>query len=154
MYETFGWWRRADYLKVHFAESWSEMHPLLIMEVIKNQTFLPSPRVPCLCPQELGGNSWWFDRFLAQHIAAFYYFMTAFFFMFIHRDDHQRLLTDADHFSECVESHAFETYDNPNTRRPVIETMKQICKEESGRVVPEEAHCESIVDCIKRNITN
>ena len=28
--------------------------------------------------QELGGNSWWFDRFLAQHIAIFYYVMTAF----------------------------------------------------------------------------
>ena len=28
--------------------------------------------------QELGGNAWWFDRFLAQHIAIFYYFMTVF----------------------------------------------------------------------------
>lgn len=26
--------------------------------------------------QELGGNAWWFDRFLAQHIAIFYYIMT------------------------------------------------------------------------------
>ena len=34
MYESFGWWRRADYIKVHFAESWNEMHHLLIMEVI------------------------------------------------------------------------------------------------------------------------
>lgn len=33
MYESFGWWRKADYLKVHFAESWNEMHHLLIMEV-------------------------------------------------------------------------------------------------------------------------
>jgi hypothetical protein len=33
MYESFGWWRRADYMKVHFAESWNEMHHLLIMEV-------------------------------------------------------------------------------------------------------------------------
>lgn len=33
LYETFGWWRRRDYLKVHFAESWNEMHHLLIMEV-------------------------------------------------------------------------------------------------------------------------
>ncbi|KAF9610999.1 hypothetical protein IFM89_026305 [Coptis chinensis] len=62
MYESFGWWRRADYLKVHFAESWNEMHHLLIME-------------------ELGGNAWWFDRFLAQHIAVFYYFMTAFMYL-------------------------------------------------------------------------
>ncbi|XP_027089624.1 ubiquinol oxidase 4, chloroplastic/chromoplastic [Coffea eugenioides] len=84
LYESFGWWRRADYLKVHFAESWNEMHHLLIME-------------------ELGGNSWWFDRFLAQHIAVFYYFMTVFMYMLSPRM--------AYHFSECVESHAFETYD-------------------------------------------
>uniref|UniRef100_A0A7N0VD00 Ubiquinol oxidase n=1 Tax=Kalanchoe fedtschenkoi TaxID=63787 RepID=A0A7N0VD00_KALFE len=84
MYETFGWWRAADYLKVHFAESWNEMHHLLIME-------------------ELGGNSWWFDRFLAQHIAVFYYFMTVFMYILSPRM--------AYHFSECVESHAYETYD-------------------------------------------
>ena len=34
LYESFGWWRKADYLKVHFAESWNEMHHLLIMEVM------------------------------------------------------------------------------------------------------------------------
>lgn len=28
------------------------------------------------------------------------------------------------------------------------------CSEESGCVVPEEAHCEGIVDGIKKNITN
>ncbi|KAI6704595.1 hypothetical protein NL676_007557 [Syzygium grande] len=84
MYESFGWWRRADYLKVHFAESWNEMHHLLIME-------------------ELGGNAWWFDRFLAQHIAIFYYLMTAFIYALSPRM--------AYHFSECVESHAFSTYD-------------------------------------------
>ncbi|KAK9084748.1 hypothetical protein Sjap_025159 [Stephania japonica] len=84
LYETFGWWRRADYLQVHFAESWNEMHHLLIME-------------------ELGGNAWWFDRFLAQHIATFYYFMTVFMYMISPRM--------AYHFSECVEKHAFETYD-------------------------------------------
>ncbi|KAH1146656.1 hypothetical protein GLYMA_15G112900v4 [Glycine max] len=84
MYESFGWWRRADYLKVHFAESWNEMHHLLIME-------------------ELGGNAWWFDRFLAQHIAIFYYIMTVLMYAVSPRM--------AYHFSECVESHAFETYD-------------------------------------------
>ncbi|CAD5328704.1 unnamed protein product [Arabidopsis thaliana] len=137
MYETFGWWRRADYLKVHFAESWNEMHHLLIME-------------------ELGGNSWWFDRFLAQHIATFYYFMTVFLYILSPRM--------AYHFSECVESHAYETYDKflkasgeelknmpapdiavkyytggdlylfdefqtsrtPNTRRPVIENLYDV----------------------------
>ncbi|KAK7303356.1 hypothetical protein RJT34_14260 [Clitoria ternatea] len=84
MYESFGWWRRADYLKVHFAESWNEMHHLLIME-------------------ELGGNAWWFDRFLAQHIAIFYYIMTVLMYAVSPRM--------AYHFSECVESHAFDTYD-------------------------------------------
>ncbi|WCJ20131.1 Alternative oxidase family protein [Euphorbia peplus] len=84
MYESFGWWRRADYLKVHFAESWNEMHHLLIME-------------------ELGGNAWWFDRFLSQHIAVAYYFMTVLMYAISPRM--------AYHFSECVESHAFSTYD-------------------------------------------
>ncbi|XP_065877142.1 ubiquinol oxidase 4, chloroplastic/chromoplastic [Euphorbia lathyris] len=84
MYESFGWWRRADYIKVHFAESWNEMHHLLIME-------------------ELGGNAWWFDRFLSQHIAFVYYFMTVLMYAISPRM--------AYHFSECVESHAFSTYD-------------------------------------------
>eukprot|EP00252_Welwitschia_mirabilis_P002470 TRINITY_DN12426_c0_g1_i2.p1 TRINITY_DN12426_c0_g1~~TRINITY_DN12426_c0_g1_i2.p1 ORF type:complete len:230 (+),score=21.04 TRINITY_DN12426_c0_g1_i2:160-849(+) len=64
MYESFGWWRRSEYLKVHFAESWNELHHLLIMEA-------------------LGGNERWFDRFLAQHIAIFYYFMTVFMYIII-----------------------------------------------------------------------
>lgn len=84
MYESFGWWRRADYLKVHFAESWNELHHLLIME-------------------ELGGNAFWFDRFLAQHIAIFYYFMTVFMYALSPRM--------AYHLSECVEKHAYSTYD-------------------------------------------
>ena len=32
--------------------------------------------------QELGGNALWLDRFLAQHIAVFYYFMTVFMYIF------------------------------------------------------------------------
>lgn len=84
MYESFGWWRRADYLKVHFAESWNELHHLLIME-------------------ELGGNAFWLDRFVAQHIAIFYYFMTVIMYAVSPRM--------AYHFSECVERHAYATYD-------------------------------------------
>lgn len=84
LYESFGWWRKADYIKVHFAESWNELHHLLIME-------------------ELGGNSLWFDRFLSQHIATFYYFMTVFMYILSPRM--------AYHFSECVEKHAYSTYD-------------------------------------------
>ncbi|CAN1129711.1 Ubiquinol oxidase 4, chloroplastic/chromoplastic [Linum perenne] len=52
---------------------------------------------------ELGGNNWWFDRFLAQHVAVFYYFMTVFMYALSPRM--------AYHFSECVEHHAFSTYD-------------------------------------------
>ncbi|KAL3519403.1 hypothetical protein ACH5RR_017552 [Cinchona calisaya] len=155
MYESFGWWRRADYLKVHFAESWNEMHHLLIME-------------------ELGGNAWWFDRFLAQHIAVFYYFMTVFMYILSPRM--------AYHFSECVESHAFETYDKfikekgeelkklpasevavkyytegdlylfdefqtarlPNTRRPKIENMYDVFL----NIRDDEAeHCKTMKAC-------
>ena len=32
LYETLGWWRKADWLKIHFSESWNELHHLLIME--------------------------------------------------------------------------------------------------------------------------
>ncbi|KAJ9566290.1 hypothetical protein OSB04_002256 [Centaurea solstitialis] len=155
MYESFGWWRRSEYLKVHFAESWNEMHHLLIME-------------------ELGGNAWWFDRFLAQHIAIFYYFMTAFMYILSPRM--------AYHFSECVESHAFETYDKfikakgdelkklppskvavkyytegdlylfdefqtarlPNTRRPVIENLYDVFM----NIRDDEAeHCKTMKAC-------
>lgn len=84
MYETFGWWRRADYIKVHFAESMNEFHHLLIME-------------------ELGGNSELVDRFLARFSAFFYYFMTVAMYMLSPRM--------AYHFSECVERHAYSTYD-------------------------------------------
>ena len=54
LYETLGKWRKAKYLKLHFAESWNEMHHLLIME-------------------ELGGNERFTDRFVAQHVAFGYF---------------------------------------------------------------------------------
>ena len=31
LYETLGWWRRSDYLKIHFLQTWNEQHHLLIM---------------------------------------------------------------------------------------------------------------------------
>ncbi|XBJ05711.1 hypothetical protein VPH35_024446 [Triticum aestivum] len=84
LYETFGWSRRADNIKVHFAESMNEFHHLLIMEA-------------------LGGNSVWLDRFLARFSAFFYYFVTVAMYMLSPRM--------AYHFSECVERHAYSTYD-------------------------------------------
>nr|GEZ07970.1 ubiquinol oxidase 4, chloroplastic/chromoplastic [Tanacetum cinerariifolium] len=180
LYESCGWWRRADYLKVHFAESWNEMHHLLIME-------------------ELGGNSWWFDRFLAQHIAIFYYFMTVFMYALSPRM--------AYHFSECVESHAFETYDKfikakgdelkkqapskvavkyytqgdmylfdefqtariPNTRRPIIENMYDVfmnirddeaehcktmkaCQTHGSLRSPHDVHSETVASCLIQTV--
>ncbi|KAG5516363.1 hypothetical protein RHGRI_037172 [Rhododendron griersonianum] len=158
LYESFGWWRRADYLKVHFAESWNEMHHLLIME-------------------ELGGNAWWFDRFLAQHIAVFYYFMIVFMYALSPRM--------AYHFSECVESHAFETYDKfikaqgenlydvfVNIREDEGEHCKTMkaCQihgnlrsphsfqedtiEDDSGCIPPRADCEGIVDCMKKSFTS
>jgi ubiquinol oxidase len=82
--ETFGHWRKVDYLKIHFAEDWNELHHLLIME-------------------ELGGNQLWFDRFVAQHIALVYYFMV--FVAYLYNP------TLAYNLNESVEEHAYHTYD-------------------------------------------
>lgn len=84
LFETLGLWRRANYLKVHFAESWNEMHHLLIME-------------------ELGGNDLWKDRFVAQHIAFGYFWLVVGLYIFnpIH----------AYHLNQMVEEEAYGTYD-------------------------------------------
>jgi ubiquinol oxidase len=84
LYETVGAWRKADWLKVHFAESWNELHHLLIME-------------------SLGGNQHWMDRLLARSTAVFYYWIVVLLYAFSHRS--------AYYFMELVESHAFHTYD-------------------------------------------
>ncbi|MEO1520916.1 MAG: alternative oxidase [Cyanobacteria bacterium J06633_2] len=84
LYETLGWWRKVDWLKVHFAESWNELHHLLIME-------------------SLGGNNRWVDRFLARHVALLYYWIIVGLYMVSPRS--------AYHFMELVEAHAYESYD-------------------------------------------
>jgi len=84
LYETFGWWRRADYLKVHFAETMNEYHHLLIME-------------------SLGGAELWKDRFFAQHVAVAYYWICVFQYLISPRWAYNLL--------EQVESHAYATYD-------------------------------------------
>ena len=158
MYESFGWWRRADYIKVHFAESWNELHHLLTMEA-------------------LGGDERWVDRFLAQHIAVGYYFMTVVMYLLSPRM--------AYHFSECVEKHAFHTYDEfikmhgeelkklpapevavryytegdlymfdefqtdrtPNTRRPKVENLYDVFY----NIREDEAeHCKTMLACQTR----
>mmetsp|Transcript_15680 Transcript_15680/g.32977 ORF Transcript_15680/g.32977 Transcript_15680/m.32977 type:complete len:318 (+) Transcript_15680:143-1096(+) len=84
LYETLGKWRRAKYLKLHFAESWNELHHLLIME-------------------ELGGNDKFFDRFIAQHIAVGYYFVVIFLYLLNP--------VEAYNLNQEVEEHAYATYD-------------------------------------------
>ncbi len=83
LYETIGWWRKADWLKVHFAESWNELHHLLIME-------------------ELGGGNVWGDRFLARHVALLYYWIITLIYLVAPKS--------AYHFMELVEGHAYSTY--------------------------------------------
>lgn len=85
LYETMGWWRRSDYLKIHFLQTWNEQHHLLIME-------------------ELNGNKRWADRFLAQHLAVGYYFLALAFYVFNP--------TFAYNFNQAVEEEAYATYCN------------------------------------------
>jgi ubiquinol oxidase len=84
LYETLGLWRRADLLKVHFAETWNELHHLLIME-------------------SLGGNNAWGDRFLARTLAIVYYWIVVPLYMLLPQS--------AYYMTELIEEHAYQTYD-------------------------------------------
>ncbi|KAK9834268.1 hypothetical protein WJX81_001729 [Elliptochloris bilobata] len=85
LYESLGWWRAgAELRRIHFAEEWNELHHLQIME-------------------SLGGDQYWVDRFLAQHAAVFYYWTVVLFFAISP--------SWAYTFSELVEGHATDTYD-------------------------------------------
>lgn len=84
LYETLGWWRKSDWLKIHFAETWNELHHLLIME-------------------SLGGDRAWGDRFLAQHMATGYYWIVVPLYMLFPRY--------AYYMMELIEEHAYHTYD-------------------------------------------
>lgn len=84
LYETMGWWRKSDWLKVHFAESWNELHHLLIVE-------------------ELGGNNYWIDRAVAHGGAFVYYWILVLVYIISPRSAYQ--------FMQKVEEHAYHTYD-------------------------------------------
>ena len=76
---------KKNYMKIHFAESWNELHHLLIMEA-------------------LGGNVRFSDRFIAQHIAFFYYWIVIFVYIIDPKI--------AYNLNEQVERHAYKTYDD------------------------------------------
>ena len=85
LFETLGWWRRSEYLKIHFAQSWNELHHLLIMEA-------------------LGGDERYADRFFAQHASVAYFWLVCGMYLIS-----PRMAYD---FQEKIEAHAFETYDD------------------------------------------
>jgi ubiquinol oxidase len=84
LYESLGGWRNADWLKVHFAESWNELHHLRIVEA-------------------LGGGKHWGDRYLARIGVLAYYWILVFVYMVAPKS--------AYYFNQLVEEHAYETYD-------------------------------------------
>ena len=82
--ETLGKWRRVDLMTVHFAEAHNELHHLLICE-------------------SLGGNEHFFDRWLAQHVAWFYYWIVCCLYL--------ANPAIAYNLNQCIEEEAFQTYD-------------------------------------------
>ena len=84
MYETLGWWELDSELKrVHHNEELNETYHLKIME-------------------SLGGDIKWWNRFLARHVAMFYYAMLMGFFLVSPRTAYLS--------SELLERHAVDTY--------------------------------------------
>jgi hypothetical protein len=82
-YETTGKWRAASYLVTHFAQTYNELHHLLIME-------------------SLGGHTRFLDRFLAQHIAFGYYWLVVLLYLI---DP-----SSAYSLNQAVEEEAWQTY--------------------------------------------
>lgn len=83
LYETLGLFRRKDVLLLHFSESWNESLHLRVME-------------------DLGGGDNFSDRFIAQHLAFFYYWVVVIAYL--------SAPAVAYDFNHHVESHAADSY--------------------------------------------
>jgi len=83
LYETLGLHRKANWIKVHYAEADNELHHLLIME-------------------HLGGDKEYVDRLLAKNAALVYYWIAVALYMINPRG--------AYHLSQLIEDHACKTY--------------------------------------------
>lgn len=85
MYETLGWWQiDSELKKIHYEEERNESHHLQIME-------------------SLGGNSKWWNRFLARHGGMAYYGVLLILFMVSPKIAYLS--------SELLEMHAVDTYE-------------------------------------------
>ena len=85
LYETLGWWELDGELKKnHYEEEINETHHLRIME-------------------SLGGDTKWWNRFLARHGAMVYYLVLIILFMVSPRTAYLS--------SELLEMHAVDTYE-------------------------------------------
>eukprot|EP00747_Dinoflagellata_sp_TGD_P047458 gnl/TRDRNA2_/TRDRNA2_145023_c0_seq1.p1 gnl/TRDRNA2_/TRDRNA2_145023_c0~~gnl/TRDRNA2_/TRDRNA2_145023_c0_seq1.p1 ORF type:complete len:533 (+),score=80.04 gnl/TRDRNA2_/TRDRNA2_145023_c0_seq1:160-1758(+) len=105
LFESLGQRGNTERLRLHYAEADNELHHLLIMEA-------------------LGGANAYVDRFVAQHLAFFYYWYCVAVYMM-----HPRA---AYHLSELIEEHAYHTYDafmeaqaDELRKRPVPEIARQ-----------------------------
>eukprot|EP00180_Rhodochaete_pulchella_P003412 Plantae.Rhodophyta-Rhodochaete_pulchella.ctg580.p1 GENE.Plantae.Rhodophyta-Rhodochaete_pulchella.ctg580~~Plantae.Rhodophyta-Rhodochaete_pulchella.ctg580.p1 ORF type:complete len:253 (-),score=23.74 Plantae.Rhodophyta-Rhodochaete_pulchella.ctg580:551-1309(-) len=83
--------------RAHFAEADNEAFHLAVME-------------------SLGGGSQFFDRFLAQHVSFFYYWMCVGLYFFAP--------AAAYHMNELIEHHAYKTYD-AFVRSPLSATLAE-----------------------------
>jgi ubiquinol oxidase len=84
LYESLGYWHKSDWLKVHFAESWNELHHLRIVE-------------------SLGGGEHRIDRWISRIGVLGYYWVLVFVYMIAPKS--------AYYFNQLVEERAYHTYD-------------------------------------------
>jgi ubiquinol oxidase len=92
LYETLGWFRKAEYLRLHFAQDWNEYHHLKIAEY-------------------LGGNKELMDRLVAQSVSIIYFVLSTLLYMLSP--------AIAYNLSQQVEKFAYLSYDKFLKRREV-----------------------------------